>query len=301
MVAIVRPLRTPQGALVAPIGEGGASPMAPDARARTVGPFALVAHFDATFAPGEAPVDLDVRPHPHIGIAALSYLFAGAVTHRDGLGNAVEILPGDAAWMVTGRGVVHSERIPAVRERGGRFNGLQIWIALPDGEEDCEPSFEVVRAADVVVSESPGVRIRRVVGAGVARPRAEGATFFEDVELAPGAAYAVPTAAEGALHVLEGMLAMDGLAVGAGETATLAAGDPRRFVARERARAIAFGGDAVGPRYVWWNYVHSSTERIEDAKVRWRERRFELPANDRDDVIPLPADHERPLRRLNAR
>src|SRR5215472_11726829 len=119
MVAIVRPLRTPQGNLVSPIGEGGVSPMAPGARVRTVGPFAIVAHFDSTFAPGEAPLDLDVRPHPHIGIATVSYLYSGAITHRDGLGNIAEILPGDVAWMLAGRGIVHSERIPTLRERGG--------------------------------------------------------------------------------------------------------------------------------------------------------------------------------------
>jgi redox-sensitive bicupin YhaK (pirin superfamily) len=273
--------------------------MAPDARARTVGPFAIVGHFDSTFAPGEAPLDLDVRPHPHIGIATLTYLFAGAVTHRDGLGNVAEILPGDVAWMVAGRGVVHSERMPTLRERGGRFHGLQIWVALSEDEEECQPSFEVVRASDVLVSEAPGVRVRRLLGAGT-RPRAPSAAWFSDVELAQGATFEAPASREGAVYVIEGSLEVEGRTVGAGETARLDDGDPRRFVARERARVIGFGGDAVGPRYLWWNYLHSSKERIEQAKAQWRENRFALPADDRDDVIPLPADHERPLRTLNA-
>jgi redox-sensitive bicupin YhaK (pirin superfamily) len=300
MVTIVRPLRTPQGNLVSPIGDGGASPMAPDARARTVGPFTIVAHFDSTFAPGKAPLDLDVRPHPHIGIATLTYLFSGAITHRDGLGTTAEILPGDVAWMVAGRGVVHSERLPALRERGGRFHGLQIWVALSEREEDCEPSFEVVRAADLPVSEAPGVRVHQLLGAS-ARTHAQGATWLSDVELTQGAAFEAPASTEAALHVIEGSVEIEGHTLDAGETATFGDGDARRFLARQRVRAIAFGGDSVGPRYLWWNYVHSSKERIEQAKAQWLEKRFALPADDRDDVIPLPADHERPLRILNAR
>jgi redox-sensitive bicupin YhaK (pirin superfamily) len=300
MLTIIRPLRTPQGSLVSPIGEGGASPMAPDARARTVGPFTIVAHFDATFAPGAASLDLDVRPHPHIGIATLSYLFSGAITHRDGLGNVAEILPGDVAWMVAGRGVVHSERIPTLRERGGRFDGLQIWVALAEHEEEKEPSFEIVRAADVLVSEAGGARVRRLLGEGT-RPHATNGTWLCDVELAEGAAFEAPPSAESAVYVLEGVLEIDGRTLGAGETATFGAGDARRFLARQRAHAIGFGGEPVGPRYLWWNYLHSSKERIEQAKAQWLEKRFALPADDRDDVIPLPADHERPLRVLNAR
>jgi redox-sensitive bicupin YhaK (pirin superfamily) len=300
MIAIVRPLRTPQGTLVSPVAEGGASPMAPDARARTVGPFALVVHFDSTFAPGEAPRDLDVRSHPHIGIATVSYLFSGAITHRDGLGHTAEIFPGDVAWMVAGRGVVHSERMPTVRERGGRFHGLQIWVALADEEQEREPSFEIVRAADVPVSEAPGARVRRLLGGG-APAGAPGAAWLSDIELAEGAAFEAPASGQAALHVLEGSLEIDGRALDAGETATFADGDARRFVARQHVRAIGFGGDDVGPRYLWWNYLHSSKERIEQAKTQWLEKRWPLPADDREDVIPLPADHERPLRLLNAR
>jgi redox-sensitive bicupin YhaK (pirin superfamily) len=300
MVTIVRPLRTPQGNLVSPIAEGGASPMAPDARARTVGPFAIIAHFDSTFAPGEAPLDLDVRPHPHIGIATVSYLYSGAITHRDGLGSVAEILPGDVAWMLAGRGIVHSERIPTLREHGGRLHGLQIWVVLTGDEEDSTPSFEVVPAADVVRSEAPGVLVRHLLDAG-ARPRVQGATWLSDVELAKGAVFEAPASKEGALHVIEGSLEIEGRTLDAGDTATFGGGDARRFVARERVRAIGFGGDAVGPRYLWWNYMHSSKERIDQAKAQWLEKRFALPADDRDDVIPLPADHERPLRTLNAR
>jgi redox-sensitive bicupin YhaK (pirin superfamily) len=300
MVTFVRPSRTPQGSLVAPIADSGAPVMAPDARPRTVGPFTIVAHFDSTFAAGEAPIDLDVRPHPHIGIATLSYLFSGAVTHRDALGNVAEILPGDVAWMVAGRGVVHSERMPTLRKRGGRFHGLQIWVALSENEEDCEPSFEVVRAADVLVSEAPGVRVRQLLG-GDPRPRAPGGTWLFDVELAQGAAFDAPASREGALYVIEGSLEIEGRTLSTGETAIFDDGDVRRFRALQRLRGIGFGGDAIGPRYLWWNYVHSSNERIEQAKAQWLEKRFALPADDCGDVIPLPADHERPLRILNAR
>ena len=298
MPSLHRPPRTPQGTLVTPIADGPLPAMAPEARPRSVGPFALVAHFDSTFAPGEAPMDLDVRPHPHIGIATLSYLLSGAVTHRDGQGNAVEILPGDVAWMLTGRGIVHSERIPTLRERGGRFHGFQIWVALPDAEEDGEPRFELVRAADVAVSEAAGARVNRLLGDG-ARTRGPGGAWMWHAELAPGATFAAPASSEGAVHVVEGAVEVDGQPIGAGETAVFASSDPRRVLAQQRARVVAFGGDNPGPRYLWWNYVHSSRERIERAKAEWSERRFTLPADDRDDVIPLPADHERPLRLLN--
>jgi redox-sensitive bicupin YhaK (pirin superfamily) len=188
-----------------------------------------------------------------------------------------------------------------VRAEGGRFHGLQIWVALARDEEDCEPSFELLRASGVVVSEAPGVRTRHLLGGGArTRTHAAASTWLSDVEIAPLAAFAAPACAQGALYVVEGALAIDGHAVEAGHTATFGEGDARLFVARERTRAVAFGGDRVGPRYLWWNYVHSTKERIEHAKAEWREKRFALPADDRDDVIPLPADHERPLRLLNA-
>ena len=152
-------------------------------------------------------------------------------------------------------------------------------MALPEREEDCEPSFEVIRAADVLVTEAPGLRVRRLLGAGV-RPHAPGAAWLSDVELAAGAAYEAPPGAEGALHVLEGALEIEGRTLDAGDTATFGDGDARRFVARGRARAIGFGGDALGPRYLWWNYVHSSRERIEEAKAQWLQKRFALPADD---------------------
>ncbi|HEY8080057.1 MAG TPA: pirin family protein [Labilithrix sp.] len=296
MVTVVRALSTPQGKLVAPIADGGGSPMAPDARARTIGPFTIVAHFDSTFAPSEAPRDLDVRPHPHIGLATLSYLYAGAITHRDGIGNVAEIAAGDLAWMVTGRGVVHSERMTAFRARGGRLHGFQIWVALEARDEDCEPSFENVRAADVRTSEAPGVRVRELL---VSRPRAPAGAWMCDVEIARDATYEAPSSSEGALYVVEGTIAAGEQTLGAGAIATFTRGDDRRFVAREPARALAFGGEPIGPRWLWWNYLHSSKERIEEMKRAWREMAMPLPADDRDEHIPLPADHERPLRLLN--
>lgn len=303
MITFVRPLRSPQGNLVSPIAEDGASPMDPSARARTVGPFVVMAHFDATFAPGEAPQDLDVRPHPHIGIATLTYLFEGAITHRDGLGSVAEIGPRDISWMVAGRGVVHSERYPTLRRKGGRLHGLQIWVALSERDIEAAPSFVVVPAAELPVVETGGARVRRLLGRD-SRLREQEAAFglmwLSEVELAAGAAYEAPAGAEGALYVIEGSVEVGGRALTAGETALFDGKDDRRFTAREPARAVSFGGDPIGTRYLWWNYLHARVERIDEAKAAWRERRYAMPADDQDDVIPLPADHERPLRILNA-
>lgn len=303
MIAIARPPKTPQGTLVSPIVENDVSPMDPNARARTVGPFAIVAHFDSTFGPGEAPRDLDVRPHPHIGIATLTYLFDGLITHRDGEGGFGEIGPGDIGWMITGRGIVHSERLPTFRERGGRLHGLQIWVALSEGEADCMPSFEHVRAADVRVSESAGTRIHHLLGGESAirvSENAFGPIWICDVELEAGATYTAPSGSEGAFYVIEGSVQLDGHQLDAGTLATFHADDARRFVASAKARAICFGGDPIGPRYLWWNYLHPRKERIDEAKLAWTEKKFALPSADQDEFIPLPADHERPLRVLNA-
>jgi redox-sensitive bicupin YhaK (pirin superfamily) len=269
-------------------GRGGAqaAPVGPEDRPRTIGPFALVGHImRMEIPPGTLPVDMDVRAHPHIGLAAISYVLDGSITHRDNLGNRREIGPGAIGYMIAGRGVVHSERFERLRVLGGAFEMFQILMGLPDGSEEMEPSFAYV--------EVPEVEGRRTLHAAVDFP---GPLLLDDVRLAAGARYELPAVAERAVYVLSGDVAADGALVRAQQIAL----GPTAIVATTAARVLAFGGDPLGPRFMWWNYIDSSLARIEAAKAAWRAERVPRPAGDTESFTPAPPDDGRPLVRLNA-
>jgi redox-sensitive bicupin YhaK (pirin superfamily) len=282
-----------------------AAPVAPDGKMRAIGPFVAIAHAQPTLlAPGALPLDDDVRPHPHIGIAALSYLFDGAMTHRDSLGATQVIEPGAVNWMVAGRGVVHSERYETLRRDGGRMHGLQIWVALPEAHEGDEPSFHHHSAVEVPEFEGDGVRGRLLAGAadGLVSPvSARWPLYLCDLRLDEGAAVGVPKAQkERALYLISGSLECSGRLVEAGQTIVFASRSDAQAKALRAAHVLSFGGDPIGKRFLWWNFVSSAKDRIEAAKTDWREGRFGLPPDDALDFTPLPADHERPLLELNA-
>jgi redox-sensitive bicupin YhaK (pirin superfamily) len=282
-----------------------AAPVAPDGKMRAIGPFVGIAHAQPTLlAPGALPLDDDVRPHPHIGIAALSYLFDGAMTHRDSLGVTQVIEPGAVNWMVAGRGVVHSERYEALRRGGGRMHGLQIWVALPEAHEGDEPSFHHYSAVEAPDFEGDGVRGRLLAGAadGLVSPvSVRSPLYLTDVRLDESAAFAAPKAhRERALYVISGSLDCGGRLVEAGQTIVFTPGSDAQARALRAAHVLSFGGDPIGRRFLWWNFVSSAKDRIEAAKAGWREGRFALPPDDALDFTPLPADHERPLIELNA-
>jgi len=282
-----------------------AAPVAPDGKMRTIGPFVAVAHAQPTsLAPGALPLNDDVRPHPHIGIATLSYLFNGTMIHRDTLGAIQVIEPGAVNWMVAGRGVVHSERYEALRRDGGMMHGLQIWVALPEPHEEDEPSFHHFAAAEIPGFEGEGVRGRLLAGAadGLVSPvSVRSPLYLQDVHLDEGVAFAVPKAhEERALYVISGALECGGRSVEAGQTIMFAPRSDAGVKALRASHVLGFGGGPIGKRYLWWNFVNSAQDRIEAAKASWREGRFGLPTDDARDFTPLPADHERPLLTLNA-
>jgi redox-sensitive bicupin YhaK (pirin superfamily) len=263
----------------------------PHAAARHVGPFVFFDHMGpARFAPGNG---IDVRPHPHIGLATVTFLFDGAITHRDTLGFVQTIRPGDVNWMTAGRGIAHSERTPAEeRAAGHALHGIQVWVALPRDAEEVAPSFHHHAAATLPRIERDGVKMRLVVGTAFGE-RSPVLTFSEmfylGAEFAPGSVLRLPSEhAERAVYVADAPLTIDGVEVAAGHLAVLAPGIEVEIRAPESARVILFGGAPLdGDRHLWWNFVSSSRERIEHAKADWLASRFgQIPGE--TEFIPLP-------------
>ncbi len=258
---------------------------------RHVGPFVFFDHIGpADMAPGKG---LDVRPHPHIGLATVTYLYEGALGHRDSLGCEQVIRPGDVNWMTAGRGIVHSERTPAAeRAAGHRMHGIQTWIALPQAHEETEPEFLHHAAATLPGAEHDGVRLRVIAGRafGMQSPvRVFAPTLYVDVQLAPGSELVLPTEhEERAIYVVEGSVRVDGEVVPVERMLVCAPDGDVRIAADSTARVLLCGGAALdGERFLWWNFVSSSRERIERAKRDWLEQRFgQVPGE--NEFIPLP-------------
>lgn len=261
---------------------------------QTVGPFIFFDHMGpADFGPQQG---VNVRPHPHIGLATVTYLFEGAFLHRDSLGTAQLIRPGDVNWMVAGRGIVHSERTPPeVRDAAGRTraHGIQTWVALPRAEEEREPSFAHHAAASLPRVERAGVTLTVILGTAYGRRSPVDVlspTLYVDALLAAGAAIDVETEHEQrACYVAQGCVEIDGQRFGEGQFVVLAPGAGTVAVRAVAASRLVLAGGAPldGLRYIYWNFVSSSRERIETAKRDWRERRF-APVPGDPERIPLP-------------
>ena len=284
--------------LAAPIERGGAP--------RSVGPFCVVVHLSMpASAPFGLPVDADVRPHPHIGLAAVSYVLDGAITHRDSLGNRCELRAGDLGSTVSGRGVVHSERFERQRLLGGGLEMFQLLLALPDGYEDVEPSFFRRTRDEHRTSSAGGATVRWLFPSPPESP--SGMPFatsilLADVALDASARWSLPEAPERAIYVREGEVEVGDTRVRAGQCAVVDQGQGSLCgIASSPSRLLVFGGAGVGPRYLWWNYLHSSLERIEAARAEWRSGRVKLPDGDTESFTPSPVDDGRPLVRLNPR
>lgn len=268
----------------------------PQAARRSVGPFVFVDHIGpAILQPGQA---LDVRPHPHIGLATVTYLFEGAIDHRDSTGCVQRIDPGDVNWMTAGRGIVHSERTPEdARGHSMPVHGVQTWVALPLEAEDAEPSFVHCPARDLPQFERGGATVRVIAGAawGARSPvPVFSATLYCALGLRAGATLEIPAEhAERALLVAQGAIEIDGEAVETGVLAVLAPATAT-VIARAPAQLLLLGGDPVGERFLWWNFVASSRERIESAKGQWaryadEEGSAQFPRVPGDtEFIPLP-------------
>jgi redox-sensitive bicupin YhaK (pirin superfamily) len=274
----------------------------PSTKRQMVGPFIF---FDQ-MGPAEFLTDqgIDVRPHPHINLATVTYLFEGRMRHRDSLGTDREIEPGAVNWMQAGRGIVHSERTDEERRRTGqRLFGIQTWVALPEALEESDPGFAHHGAEALPVVEDGGFRARLIAGSafGAASPLATASpTLYADVELAAGAAVAVePSATERALYTIAGEIDVAGATFPPGRLLVLRPGDQIVVRAAARARLMLFGGEPMeGPRWIWWNFVSSRKERIEQAKEEWRCGRFSTVPGDEAEFIPLPQNGTKPRRAL---
>jgi redox-sensitive bicupin YhaK (pirin superfamily) len=266
--------------------------MLPQLAARHVGPFVF---FDmmgpVAFGPGDG---LDVRPHPHIGLATVTWLFAGAIRHRDSLGSMVDIHPGDVNWMTAGRGIVHSERTPPEpRERGEALHGIQVWVALPHEAEEVDPEFHHHGAAELPIVERDGVHLTVIAGDayGERSPvKVFAPMFFIQARMTAGSSLSLPAHhAERGVFVIEGDVVLDDLELEPLQMAVQAGGEPPLLVARSAATVMLFGGAPLdGERHLWWNFVSSSKERIEQAKADWAAQRFATVPGDDGEYIPLP-------------
>jgi redox-sensitive bicupin YhaK (pirin superfamily) len=270
----------------------------PAAKRQMVGPFIF---FDQ-MGPAEFLTDqgIDVRPHPHIGLATVTYLYQGSILHRDSLGTRLEIDPGDVNWMIAGRGITHSERTsPEVRAKPKScLFGIQTWVALPDDAEDSDPGFEHRGKADLPFLEGEGKQVRLILGSAYgerAPVRTFSEMFYADAMLEAGARLPLPVDHEDrGLYILEGQIEIAGRRFDAGQMMVFRPGDPITIAAVAPSRLMLLGGETFsGPRYIWWNFVASSREKIEAAKEAWRQGdwtqgRFHLPPDDAAEFIPLP-------------
>ncbi len=272
----------------------------PSAKRQMVGPFIF---FDQ-MGPAEFLTDqgIDVRPHPHINLATVTYLFEGEILHRDSLGTEKTIQAGAVNWMRAGRGIVHSERTSTERKRHGqRLFGIQTWMALPEDQEEADPAF-VHHGADVLpVIEAGGVRARLIAGRGfgAASPlETPSETLYADVALTAGARMPIdPTYEERAIYTISGTIDVAGDRFEPGQLLVLRPGDTLTVTAETPARLMLFGGAPMeGPRYLWWNFVSSRPERIEQAKEEWARGRFDTVPGDEAEFIPLPDKADAPLR-----
>jgi redox-sensitive bicupin YhaK (pirin superfamily) len=264
----------------------------PHVNRRMVGPFIFFDHFGpAVFDAGKG---IDVRPHPHIGLATVTFLFDGEIVHRDSLGTAVPIRPGAVNWMTAGRGIVHSERTaPDHRAGGERLHGLQCWVALPAGDEEIDPSFAHHDQAELPIIAADGKSVRIVVGDlyGKRSPVPTlSDTIFADATFSPGAVLPIDAdTEERAIYVVAGEIDIAGDHFAAGRLLILRPGDRITVTALSEARIVLVGGAAMdGPRHIWWNFVSSRKERIEQAKADWKAKRFDIVPGDETEFIPLP-------------
>jgi redox-sensitive bicupin YhaK (pirin superfamily) len=263
----------------------------PHGRRQMVGPFIFFDQMGPVqFIAGQG---IDVRPHPHIGLATVTYLFDGHIMHRDSEGNALEITPGAMNLMTAGRGIAHSERSPgAARETGERMFGIQSWIALPAADEEIDPSFEHFDAADLPVIEDGGIWARVIAGSAFGRKSpvtGRSDWLYAEVVLAPGTSAPLdPNVEERAIYVVEGEVEIAGETFAAPKLLIFRPGDLITARAKSCARLMFLGGAALeGPRYIWWNFVSSRRERIEAAKEDWKTGRFR-PVPGETEFIPLP-------------
>ncbi len=265
----------------------------PSVERQMVGPFIFFDQFGPMMM--QSGQGVDVRPHPHIGLSTVTWLFDGKIHHRDSLGSSQAITPGELNWMTAGKGIVHSERTPEPEmSRQRKVFGIQSWVALPKEHEETAPGFEHVAMSDMPLIEDKGRIVRVIAGSmfGATSPvKTHSDLFYGDVKQAAGTSLPLPADhEERAIYVTEGSIEIAGQLFEEGRLLVFRPRDAITVTARTDARYMMLGGEPMdGPRHIWWNFVSSSQERIEMAKEEWRRGRFDIVPGDEKDFIPLPA------------
>lgn len=266
---------------------------------RMVGPFIFMDHAGPVDVQPSTRSLLDVLPHPHIGLSTVSYLFGGQVTHRDSLGVEQIIRPGEVNWMTAGRGISHSERFedPAALA-GGNLEMIQTWVALPEKDEEDEPSFNNYTPEKLPVFTEKGVWMRLIAGNAFGLRndvKTHSPLFYLHVVLEQGARFGLPKEhTERGFYIAKGSVELNGTAYGEGQMLVFTKGVDPIIIAKEPTTLMLLGGEPLGERFIWWNFVSSRNERIEQAKEDWKQGRIVLPPNDNEEFIPLPQDKSKP-------
>jgi len=270
----------------------------PYQRRRMVGPFIFFDHLGPKTMPAGIPRSVDVRPHPHIGLATVTYLFDGEVMHRDSVRTEEAIRPGEVNWMVAGRGITHSERFERARAVGDNIHGIQSWVALPAEDEETSPDFAHYGRSELPIFEGGGLSMRLIAGAafGVKSPvKTHSPLFYVHWMLAPDTVAQLPTNySERAAYIVSGQVEAEGRIYEAGQMLVFATGAAAQIRAITPTVVMGLGGEPLGERYIEWNFVSSSQERIEQAKADWRAGRMKLPDFDDGEFIPLPTAPPQP-------
>jgi redox-sensitive bicupin YhaK (pirin superfamily) len=296
LIEAIHPSRPPSG------GGLPGFEVVPDSKGRMVGPFALLASIGPATLPPGIPKDADARPHPHIGMGVLAYIKSGEITHRDDLGNVYRLRGGETTWMMCGGGIVHSERLETLRAHGGLVDGLVAFVALPDDAEQLPAECRHVSGEAIPTIEAGGATGRLLLGSaqGVrAEVQHPSPAYLIHWTLEPGARLSPQVDySERAFHVVAGKIELGGEKLAPGQMVTLIPGAVGSISAPDGGEVIEFGGEPVGPRYRWWNYIASRVELIEAAKRRWLDDNRSLPPGE-TEFTPLPADDERELQLLS--
>lgn len=266
---------------------------------RMVGPFIFMDHAGPVQVQPSVNTNMDVLPHPHIGLSTVSYLFGGKVMHRDSLGVEQIIEPGEVNWMTAGSGIAHSERFedPSVLA-GGELEMIQTWVALPEKDEEANPAFENYKREQLPVFTDTGVWMRLIAGDAFGLDntvKTHSPLFYLHVVLDKGARFGLPTGhSERAIYVVKGSVEVSGRMYSIGQMLVFTKGVDPLIVAKEHTTLMLLGGEPLGERFIWWNFVSSRKERIEQAKADWKAGRIILPPTDNKEFVPLPEDKSRP-------
>ena len=266
---------------------------------RMVGPFIFMDHGGPVSLPAPTTTKLDVLPHPHIGLSTVSYLFSGKVTHRDSLGVEQVIKPGEVNWMTAGKGIAHSERFedPAMLA-GGQLEMIQTWVALPEKDEEGAPSFTNYTPDQLPVFTDTGVWMRLIAGDAYglqSNVKTCSPLFYLHVVLSPGTKFQLPKEhTERGVYIAKGALEVNGISYTEGKLLVFTKEPNQVIMAKEETTLMLLGGEPLGERYIWWNFVSSRKERIEQAKEDWKQGRILLPPTDNAEFVPLPNDNSRP-------